>query len=268
MASVPNLPQPHSATRESSLARRDEPPLPASWLDSVTKAIVGSGQADARVGGPIARSSSRATNATTRPSRPSKLSVANSTPKAARGSSVLPPGASLYPSRPQTAPSTVNAAHVMCRSAPGSRSNSRAGDRVPGSVVGSLRHKDRQARGRRGSRGGHIDRVPSLASTRVEDDALANMYWVDGRRVSVIHHDDGAYDVFDSDDEDGELDLARLLVPAKRQYSILNDEPQRGRSHQVVIDDADGYPTFQRTESLKRRRGLPGGWGAAGSSRS
>ena len=95
----------------------------------------------------------------------------------------------------------------------------------------------------------------------------------------------------DDDDDEGELDLARLLVPPKRQYSIQSlrkhlhvahrqtraafmpegweeeEASARGHGHLVVIDDSDGYPTF-RSDTTKRRRGLPGAWGAAGSSRS
>ena len=304
MASTPNMAKrPVPSTRDSSVDR--EPPLPASWLESVTKAMLRSGDGASHIGGPISRPSSRLSLRTPRASKENRFSAAERTPKpshtSGRSASGMAPGASLYLSRAQTAPSAVNTAHVMCRSAPGSRSASRAGDRSMGGD--SARRKDRLERGRRGARGDPADRVPSLAATRIEDDALAKLgsYWIDGRRVSLSlshpsHVDDG---VDSDDDEEGELDLARLLVPPKRQYSIQSlrkhlhvaqrqnlagrsggtsllsidgweddDAPRRGHGHQIVIDDSDGYPTFQRSDSMKRRRGLPGAWGAAGSSRS
>ncbi|KAI0711183.1 hypothetical protein C8T65DRAFT_575040 [Cerioporus squamosus] len=294
MASTPDIPRrATSSVRDPSMREVASPqPLPASWLESVTKAVLKSGDGGAHVGGPMRRP---------RASKENSFLFAEQTPKASRisgrSASGLPPGASLYLQRPQTAPSAVNTAHVVCRSAPGSRSASRVGDRSNGG--GSLRgppRKERQDRGRRGSRLTQTDRVPSLAATRVEHDAWSsNMHWVDGKRVPVLHYEDTSYEeaIDSDDDEDGELDLARLLVPPKRQYSIqslrkhlhvahtqtrtvsLNadsweDEEgvtTRGRGRPVHIDDADGYPTFSRTDN-KRRRGLPGAWGNSDGGRS
>ncbi|KAI0746866.1 hypothetical protein C8Q80DRAFT_1177993 [Daedaleopsis nitida] len=302
MVSTPNMAKgTHPSTRDYSIERvSPEHPLPPSWLDSVAKAVANSGANSAYIGGPVPRPSSRQSERPTRAAKENRFSFSDQTPKASRNSgrsaSGLPPGATLYLQRPQTAPSAVNAAHVVCRSAPGSRSSSRMGDRVFGGD-GSLRgapRKDRQER--RGSRVAQADRVPSLAATRVENDAWScSTHWVDGKRVPLLHFDDASYeDAIDSDDEDdGELDLARLLVPPKRQYSIQSlrkhlhvahtqthavtvnadrweDEdglPSRGRTRPVHIDESDGYPTFERTDS-KRRHGLPGTWGNFGSGRS
>lgn len=296
MASTPDMPRrAASSVRDPSL-RQIAHPLPGSWLESVTKAVLKSGDSGAHVGGPIPRPSSRQSEWFPRVSKENRFVFSDRTSKASRASgrsaSGLPPGATLYLQRPQTAPSAVSTAHVVCRSAPGSRSASRVGGRVSG-AGGSLRGPPRKERGRRGSRLAQTDRVPSLAATRVENDAWSgDTHWVDGKRVPVIHYQDSSYEeaVDSDDDEDGELDLARLLVPPKRQYSIQSlrkhlhvahtqtrtvssntdsweDEEgvtTRGRSRPVHIDDADGYPTFARTDT-KRRRGLPGAWGNSGS---
>ena len=296
MASTPNMakfPPPSmrgaSKDRVSSLAV--EPPLPSSWLESVAKAVLGAGEGNAYAGGPISRPSSRQSARPVFKENKFLVPHQNHKPSRAplRSASGLPPGATLYLQRPQLAPGTVNTAHVMCKSAPGSRSASRAGDRFPGNG-GSLRalRKDRHGRGRRGSRPTFGDRVPSLASTHIEDDAWADMQWQDGKRVPLVQLDDAS--PYESDDEDdGELDLARLLVPPKRQYSIqslrkhlhiahahnhaVHSEWEeegvatRGRSRRVAIDESDGYPTFERTEAAKRRRGLPGAWNSLANGR-
>ncbi|RDX54601.1 hypothetical protein OH76DRAFT_1397958 [Lentinus brumalis] len=291
MASTPDMP----SGRNASIRQVASPhPLPASWLESVTKAVQRSGEGGAHVGGPVPRPVSRQSE---RPARASKENSRPSNVKSrilGRSASGLPPGATLLLKRPQTAPSAVNTAHVVCRSAPGSRSASRVGDRLPPTGRGPARN-ERPRPGRRGSRLTQPDRVPSLAATQVEHDTWSSgTHWVDGKRVPVLHYEDIAYDeAFDSDDdEDGELDLARLLVPPKRQYSIqslrkhlhvahtqthalaLNTESwedeegtTRGRGRPVHIDDSDGYPTFARMDS-KQRHGLPGAWGNSGRGRS
>lgn len=303
MASTPNMAKRHTPSlRDYSLERvspEQEHPLPPSWLQSVTKAVLQSGESSAHAGGPISRPASRQSARPPRSSKENRFLFLDQTPKAsrisARSASGLPPGATLYLQRPQTALGAVNTAHVLCRSAPGSRSASRVGDRSHGgggSLVRGARYKGREDRGQRGSGISHADRVPSLAETRVENDAWgSSMHWVDGKRVPILHFDDASYeDAVDSDDDDdGELDLARLLVPPKRQYSIQSlrkhlhvahaqrhavtlaadrdrwddeeDMPSRGRSRQVHIDESDGYPTFERTETKRRRGGLPGTWG-------
>lgn len=301
MASTPNMAKfPPSSVRGASKNRLSslavEPALPSSWLESVTKAVLRTGDGNAYVGGPTSRPSS------CQSARPAlienKFLVPHQNHKPSRApplrsASGLPPGATLYLRRPQLAPGTVNTAHVTCKSAPGSRSASRVGDRLLGNGGGSLRgtRKDHHGRARHGSRSTALgDRVPSLASTHIEDDgAWADMqwHWVDGKRVPLVQLDDAPCE--SDDEDDGELDLARLLVPPKRQYSIQSlrkhlhiahaqkhavhsewDEDgvaTRGRSRRVAIDESDGYPTFERTDAAKRRRGLPGGWGGLTSGR-
>ncbi|KAI8986895.1 hypothetical protein BD414DRAFT_487400 [Trametes punicea] len=318
MASAPNMPKRDvpptretSIDRLSSLLNPPEPPMPSSWLETVTKAVRRSADLGAHVGGPLSRPVSRQSTRPPRATKGSKFTVATQSAKPARapqGRSVsgLPPGAAFYMQPPQTAPGTVSTAHVVCRSAPGSRSASRVRERNGGGT-GALRGPSRRdwlGAERRWSKGACTDRVPSLAATRVENDGWC-MQWVNGKRVPLLlglddlsHDTDDVDD--DDDDDDGELDLARLLVPARRQYSIqslrrhlhnsytpqsasldLNpaweDEdgvPTRGRHRRSETEDADSYPfgwgsaapSLGRTEP-KRRRGLPGAWaGLAGSS--
>lgn len=306
MASTPNIAKrPASSLRRAPSERVSslnvEHPLPSSWFESVTKAVLRTSDGAAHIGGPISRPSSRQSERPAHAFKENKFLLDDRTPKLSgttgRSASGLPPGATLYLQRPQTAPSAVNTAHVTCRSAPGSRSASRAGDRLGGGGGGggSLRgtRKDRHDRARRGSRPTIGDRVPSLASTHVENDAWAGMHWQDGKRVPLMQLEDASHEeAIDSDDDDeGELDLARLLVPPKRQYSIqslrkhlhvahaqnraANPHSEweeegmatRGRSRRVDIDESDGYPTFERTDATKRRRGLPGTWASLGNGR-
>ncbi|KAH9896949.1 hypothetical protein C8Q73DRAFT_744805 [Cubamyces lactineus] len=317
MASAPNMPKQDAPQRETSIDRLSsllnppEPPMPPSWLETVTSAVRKSAELGTHVGRPLSRPVSRQSVRPARAVKENKFAVAIPPGKSAcaqgRSVSGLPPGSALYMQRAQTAPGAVSTAHVVCRSAPGSRSASRVGDRNGGSS-GSLRglpHSDRHAKGRRGSKGAQTDRVPSLAATRVEDDGWG-MQWVNGKRVPLmlglndLSNDADEFD-YDEDEDDGELDLARLLVPARRQYSIQSlrrhlhnshappvsmgsDQaweeeegvPTRGGRHRrSETEDADGYPygwaaapSFGRTET-KRRRGLPGAWaGLASSSRS
>ncbi|EIW55635.1 uncharacterized protein TRAVEDRAFT_66008 [Trametes versicolor FP-101664 SS1] len=306
MASAPNMPKRSAPpARETSIARLSsllnppEPPMPPSWIETVAKAVMKSSDAGAHIGGPLSRPGSRQSM---RPLRTAK----ENKPAHAQGRSVsgLPPGSAFYMQRPQTAPGAVSTTHVVCRSAPGSRSASRVGERNSG--AGSLRGAQRnfQDRGRRGSKGKHADRVPSLAAMDVESDAW-NMRWVNGQRVPLLlgldspSRSGGGDDDYDDDDDDGELDLARLLVPARRQYSIQSlrrhlhhsqvphpaspptgpswedeeDVPVRGRHRRSETEDADGFPpgwgpapSFGRADT-KRRRALPGPWaGLAGGS--
>ncbi|KAH9928997.1 hypothetical protein B0H21DRAFT_796654 [Amylocystis lapponica] len=281
MASAPNMPKRLSSTRTSSVERLSAlvitpelPALPVRWLETVTKAVLGSGDAGAHVGGPA--------------SRQGLVDKTNKPRGAGRSASGVPPGLSAY-LRVENATSAVSTARVMCRSAPGSRSSSRVGER---GARGSFRGERARLVKGKGS-GSGTDGVPMLASTVVENDAWT-VQWVDGRRIIVgtgsaeeLEDPDA-----DDDDDDLELDLARLLVPPKRQYSIqslrrhLHDNhretggqvgpwedggdgaPQsRGRSRRGSTDEADhllqweamGVPGLDK--GRRRRRGIPGGWG-------
>ncbi|KAI0938629.1 hypothetical protein AcV5_000268 [Taiwanofungus camphoratus] len=305
MASAPNMPKRLPSTRSSSVERlsiyfngEEAPALPPRWLESVTKAVLGSSHAGVHVGGPQAsRQPLRLSSRAPLSKKESKFTLSDQTnkpPRASGGSaSGLPPGLMSYMLRAETAPSEVSAARVICRSAPGSRSSSRVGDRTGyGSLRGQSRN-ERAAKGGKRARGDKCDGVPVLASTRIENDTWAT-HWVNGRRVPLVasgaDDEESECDYDDDDDDDGELDFARLLVPPKRQYSIqslrrhlyysrneigrqgglweddADSRNTRGRSRRGSIDDGEGYgwealgvPGFDRAPS-KRRSGIPGGW--------
>ncbi|KAL6300801.1 hypothetical protein BKA93DRAFT_739826 [Sparassis latifolia] len=298
MVSAPNIPRQRlPLTRESSADRRsvclDErapPALPARWFESISKAVLGSDTGRAHMGGPVP-SSSRDERA-----RSSKFTLSDRTNHPAVGrASGLPPGLSAYLQRSETAPGAVSTAQVMCRSAPTSRSSSRVRGRTS---FGSFRDPPHSSKRRQGKGG-----VPILASTHIENE-LWGLQWVDRGRLlvpragaeSVIENreDEEEEEEDDDDDDEGELDLARILVPPKRQYSIQSlrkhlHTGQRPPSRGGVRDDEDddivgghwrtrrgsmdegqhayawaalGAPGFERP--AKRRTGIPRGWTGLG----
>ena len=191
MISAPDIPQRRQplARRSSETPRRpyhhserrDEPPLPSNWLQSVTQAVLGAGQSSgAYVGGPSTRkrglqveiSGSRRVFTPYTPIRADKTSVA------------------------------VSHTVVVCRSAPGSRSSS---------VARPKRSKDKEPM--------PACRVPSLGVTSVEGES-----WPMNFEPGIVPSARSAPAIVldESDDElgGGELDFARLLVPARRQHSI------------------------------------------------
>ena len=139
---------------------------------------------------------------------------------------------------------TVSRTAVVCRSAPASRAGSRVreaaatdgglwkkgtGDAAAyGREKRSLRAEEpkrQRQRGRERGRGRpRDDGVPSLARTRAEGDIWSR---TSGRAADKSRWDeDGEGDDEDGDEDEGhsssegELDLARMLVPPKRQHSI------------------------------------------------
>ncbi|EMD31888.1 hypothetical protein CERSUDRAFT_127065 [Gelatoporia subvermispora B] len=309
MASAPNIPRRLGSSRGQSsehmsvyLNDTSTPALPTSWLDSVTKAVLKSPHLGAHVGGPLpSRPASRQSGRAARSGKSRFLLSDQTNRPSAAGRSVtgVPAGLTSY-LRVETAPGAVSTARVTCRSAPASRSSSRVGERQR---FGSVRGKAGQ---RRTSRAGKPDGVPILASTLVENDAWS-MEWIEGERVATTsqgrsYHQALAAEVSeDESDDEGEIDLARLLVPPKRQYSIQSlrkhlhhnqrredARPQprpwdddglpavtKGRNRRGSIEgDAHAYgwetmgvPGFDRTRS-KRRREIPGGWGTLTGGRS
>lgn len=226
IASTPNISKSNKSPTLSSSSKlkfipNQEPPLPSNWFDSVTRAVLGSSSTATHVGGPshAARYHHRATRAT-KENRPTSHPIKNK---------VRPVAGYL---RAETAPSAVNTVCVVCRSAPASRSSSRMGERLT-SVSGKGKARDSSLPKFPKSRIARSD-VPSLASTRLENDAWS-VQWSDGERVHSILTDDEY-----SDEEDGELDLARILVPPKRQKSIrsLRQHLHRSESARALRGDS------------------------------
>ncbi|CAA7257302.1 unnamed protein product [Cyclocybe aegerita] len=207
-----------------------EPPLPPSWLESVARAVLFGGTG-AYIGGP-----SNHPSLEQRPLRTTRSSLSQKRhPKSRSGPSdqtnhlIIPPPllSRLERGRSRGSVGEVSLTQVVCRSAPGSRS-------------GSLVRDDGKERLRgRGRRRTETDRVPSLARTQVEGDVWSSARRKSGNRnhasaSSNENRDLGGWGgdtesgddhtgpgtTSEEDDDDGELDLARILVPPKRQNSI------------------------------------------------
>lgn len=284
MASAPNIPK-ASASNDRTLVQqryfstRDKlaPPMPSNWQDAVTRAVRQTTDSELHVGGP--RPSSRHSN------RPGHSGKENHSVLCGYTIKSRPAGYL----RSQTAPGEVTAVRVVCRSAPASRSSSRIGHRLS-SVAGKTRAPRRKA----------TDDVPTLASNRLENDVWGHQ-WVDGRRVTSSGSENNT-DVSDDDDDD-EIDLARLLVPPKRQKSIrsLRQHLHRSESARALRgsslrncepwtddDDSGKYSSDTRGRTrrasndedsedasrwiangnhhpgAKKRRTIPGNWANAG----
>ncbi|KAF9486181.1 hypothetical protein BDN70DRAFT_889562 [Pholiota conissans] len=233
----------------------DEPPLPPTWLETVARAVLFGGNG-AYVGGPanvaVPEQPRHASGSAMpkppriqvlRPTRSSLSQVSSrrvrqrATPRSGlsdqtNASDLLAPPqppalfSKLERGRAERSEGEVTKTRVMCRSAPGSRS---------GSITRGATHdrKERlKERGRDRRKRGEKDRVPSLARTQTEGDVwsrsrasiapptVAHRYY-SGWGADV--ESDGAENedpTISSSEEEGELDLARILVPPKRQNSI------------------------------------------------
>lgn len=206
-------------------------PLPRSWLENVARAVLFGG-AGSYVGGPsppsaTASSHSRSPDSQLRMNASILSDQTNkSTTTSGGGLARAPPLLLSQIALAQRMPSEsrVSRARVVCHSAPASRSSSRVrGSRSSlradaKSQVDRGREKHSMARGKEGGggakrkgkgRGKVHDEMPSLARTKVQNDGWGRANG-DAESVSASSEDD----------EDGELDLARLLIPPKRQHSI------------------------------------------------
>lgn len=244
--------------------RSPTPPMPPSWLGTVARAVLGF--PGARIGGPNnihphspsssppgqsrSRNSSPPTSrsSTVRGHRRTKQKHPTSPLKdtAARlqgrstlslptsSDSLLPP--TIPSMRSQVSPGQVVRINVVCRSAPASRSSSVVGrkpgpdslasSRLGGISAGSVRGKGKARQStrrnhRHKNRGRLTDSGPSL-SDRVE-----------GGYSSYSPGDGDDYDSFSEDEDEGEVDLSKLLVHVKRQHSIksLQRHLQRASRH-------------------------------------
>lgn len=204
-----------------------QPPLPKTWLESVARAVLFGGSG-AHIGGPPPSSpSSQSRSPKPRralpPMSPSSKSVLSDHTNTSRRSPAInrarPLLCAQVISQRTPSESRVSRARVICRSAPASRSSSRVrgGDNDTRGVAGKRKEKGALVSGKqekvgaaRKTRSGKgADGVPTLTKTTAHNDG-----WTCGEG-----------DTFSSassseEEEEGELDLARLLVPPKRQNSI------------------------------------------------
>ncbi|KAH9477435.1 hypothetical protein JR316_0009648 [Psilocybe cubensis] len=226
-----------------------EPPLPPTWLETVARAVLFGG-GGAYIGGPsqhnlhdpsphvsktrtgktpvLRQTRSSLSQAPVR--RPAKRPVASRSRLSDQTNTtglLAPPPPLLFSmierGRAGRSEGEVSVARVMCRSAPSSRS---------GSVVRGERGKERwqlgYERGRGRKKKNECDRLPSLARTQVEGDMWSRTrsgykHGAGSMAPERWGEADGESDgvgVSSDDEDEGELDLARLLVPPKRQNSI------------------------------------------------
>jgi len=155
----------------------------------------------------------------------------------------------------------VTMTRVVCRSAPGSRSTSAV--RGAGGEEGKGRWNPKQERGRRHmKKKNDQDRLPSLARTRTEGDV-----WSSPRTKSkpVNTWGDEAYsdreydeemDGPSSDDDDGELNLARILVPPKRQNSIKSLRKHLAADSPSISGVAGAHGTLKHIAYASASRGI------------
>ncbi|KAG9311771.1 hypothetical protein JVU11DRAFT_8014 [Chiua virens] len=208
------------------------PPLPRNWLETVTKALLSG------VGGPAALTSDAASTRTSKTvSTHESSATSDKSNREARGRGntrgVKPPllCVQVQDMKATTSAGQVACTRVMCRSTPTSRASSRVRNGVRDdrtNVRSNGKKREDRLRNRRRGKDRDADVVPTLARTKVENDdwmAPPQRYssgW--GMEGSAQAYPDGTWtdDSDDDDDEEdeGELDLDRLLVPARRQHSI------------------------------------------------
>lgn len=214
MQSVPEMPNARGKSFPVFILNEPEmkdgtPPLPSTWLDSVKNAVNSSSAIGAHAGGPreqALRSTKTQRKKENHPVLHEHTNLHRGRPNTSDGPSRWAPHQSL--AWRVASPGLVTTVNVMCRSAPGSRSSSlvRGSSQRNKLDLGRLEQELRgkgKGRGRARKRTG----VPSLVATRVDD-------WDSDDMPRRFDHAD------EDEDEEGELDLARLLVHPKRQQSI------------------------------------------------
>ncbi|EGO29408.1 hypothetical protein SERLADRAFT_457102 [Serpula lacrymans var. lacrymans S7.9] len=192
-----------------------EPPMPRNWLENVARSILFGG-AGAHIGGPDTNASHDLTMRSPARNAGAALSDHTNLPKlVGEGASAkvkAPFLCAQVDRRGRTSEGKVSCTMVMCRSAPA----------IKGSTRGKLPSRSVKVKGKKRE----ADGVPSLARTKAENDewsprtrhlsgwGIDTEQSNDKQAASSDENDD------DDDDDDGELNLERLLVPARRQHSI------------------------------------------------
>ncbi|KAH7926271.1 hypothetical protein BV22DRAFT_1087463 [Leucogyrophana mollusca] len=213
-----------------------EPPLPRNWVESVARAIL-TGGTGAGTASDTASTKTLSTRQTT-----SALSDNTNVPRKSGGATTKARApwlcAQVQEQRSRTSESKVSRTWVVCRSAPASRATSRTrplvndADSPKSRRTEGGRRKDKIVVARKRVKGKRreSDGVPSLARTKAENEDWSprSRYlggWGMSGDMGNDQHGGFSSDENDEDDDDdeedeGELDLGRLLVPARRQHSI------------------------------------------------
>jgi hypothetical protein len=269
IASAPNIPRrrfhgEHASTpvaKRSTTSLKDDhhtkrsplPPMPPSWLGTVTRAVLGF--PGARIGGPKAAPSPSPSPPPPSPG-PSRIGHSSlptsrsgtvrgkgrsnqkrptsrledtaarlrgrSTPSLPTSSDLLQPP-TLPTMRSQVSPGQVVRINVVCRSAPASRSSSLVGrklgsDSLASSCLGDLSNGSVRGKGKASQSAGKKHRHKKQGRLADSGPSLRDRL-EDG--FSLHSPGDGDYYDLSSEDEDeDEVDLSKLLVHVRRQRSI------------------------------------------------
>jgi hypothetical protein len=217
------------------------PPLPNNWLNTVTNAVMGA--AGAHVGGPRGRPRVQTSLQTHRRSQTVVTGDSTNGSTQTRSGSLVRHGFAPRTPIVETIPGLVTPASVVCRSAPGSRSTSlaRQATRSGGTRRGANAHRHEPGAC-----------VPCLGvtcielsriSTDAELEAFEHCTCDDHHLPSQRNQDYAETPIIpsvyeDSDlESDGELDFARLIVPARRQHSI-HSLRRHLHNHNVAVGGA------------------------------
>ncbi|KAI9459193.1 hypothetical protein BJY52DRAFT_1266915 [Lactarius psammicola] len=311
IASAPNIPRrrlprehgPPPVIKKSTASLKDGlnaqgllPPMPPSWLETVTRAVLGFHGAQIqrndtacspRQSGfepPASRSST--VRGYGRSTRKCQAAVLGDTAARQRGRStpslltspVLLQPPTMLAARSQASLGEVIKMNVVCRSAPASRSSSVARrkprDESPATASlgilssGSVRGKSKALPStsrifRRKTGRNHVDYGPSLR-VRVEDDG--STFHIAGERED--------YGSSSEDEDEDEVDLSKLLVHPRRQQSIKSLRHQLSKSHcrdnnasgmartWAVRGDDDSALTPDDKGRIRRGSVNDGDWGA------
>jgi hypothetical protein len=289
MASAPSI-QRRTSDEDASivdLTERAHPPLPIAWRENVIAAMNMKGSIST---GGLAERLPRPKSTHTLGAKDSRKSV-HEEPEERRGRTITRERPYLAPPQIRTprlaSPGAVAMINVTCKSAPGSRSASVVRDTFKGGLLDvsqiDIAFRDKGKAVRRPSRRIR-SQVPSLVVTGVDGDDWSG-FSTEGDNTPFNKKRELDYD--EDDDEEGELDLAKMLLHPKRQESIqsLRRHLERHTSlsrlrkpsgtsameHSTRDQDTeDDYFSLRRgatrdktswsRRSVKRRDGIPSDW--------
>ncbi|KZP15888.1 hypothetical protein FIBSPDRAFT_1047833 [Athelia psychrophila] len=232
------------------------PPLPRTWLESVAHAVLFGGTG-AHMGGPSAISPSASSQSPSQSHSQSRSPISRSRLDVLRQSQFSSTSAlsdrTNVPRQIKSHPPPLLCAQVAAYRAPSDSRISpdwglQVADRGRGKRSRGKPDPPRNQKDKGKPKG--KDGMPTLTNTHAHDDEWGK-----------TSGDDGIYTSGSSseDDDDGELDLARLLVPSKRQNSIrslrkhLHTPSSRQRLLALPYQRASGNGTRSSAGSMSRR---------------
>lgn len=225
MASTPSIRARSSGEVASivDLTERVHPPLPIAWRDNVIAAMNMKGSISTGGLTERHRALSRPKSTRTLGTKDSRKNIHGQADER-RGRTITRQRSSLAPPQihtPRTAsPGAVAMVNVTCKSAPGSRSASVVRGTFKGGLL-DISQLDKAFRDKgkavRRSPRRIRSQVPSLVVTGVEGDDWGEVNTEGG---NTPFHKKLELDYDEDDEEEGELDLARMLLHPKRQESI------------------------------------------------